>query len=354
MTAAADGFLRVHPEFAGLSHAGREAYRAAHPAFDAQWLAVNGYQGQWGQPIGTVARTASSPSAAAVPAAVAAPAAPSGYNALGQTQKDWVDELTATFRSNGLETLAAALTGLVQQGYSGAALDLKLQDTDAYKTRFAGNAARKAAGKPVLSERDYLSTEAAYGQALDTAGITPGLFDRSHFAEWIGADKSVAEINGRLQAYVKVAANTNAADRALIKDQFGIDVTDGDIASYMLSPDRALPLLQKTVNAVGISEAARQQGLTSSAARSLSLTDAGVTDAQAQAQMGNVAAATHDYGRAAAGLGSQYDQTTAEDEALLGLESAKRKREQLKSAFDAVTATQTSRSVNKTDSAGSY
>ena len=56
-----------------------------------------------------------------------------------------------TLKSYGLESLAPALLKFIQQGYSEDTINVLLQETDAYKQRFAANESRRQKGLPVLS-----------------------------------------------------------------------------------------------------------------------------------------------------------------------------------------------------------
>lgn len=59
--------------------------------------------------------------------------------------------VNALFKTYGLQSLAGKIYDYVKNGYSSDTISIMLQDTDEYKTRFAGNQARIKAGLPVLS-----------------------------------------------------------------------------------------------------------------------------------------------------------------------------------------------------------
>jgi len=290
---------------------------------------------------------------------------PGGFSPQGQewpggtstspANQDAYQYLLSLFTSYGLGSLAPVILGYVQQSYSSDTISLMLQQTQEWKTRFAGNEARGKAGLPVLSPAEYLSTESAYRSVMSAAGMPPGFYDDpSDFAGYIGQGKSPTEINDRVQGYLTAAKNQDPAYRQMMKDEFGVNVSDGDIAAFMLDSSKALPLIQKTVDAIGISNAARTQGLASSADRSLSLAEQGVTGASAASAFGQIAQATHDYTNAAAATGLNYSQTDAENEALLGLDSARRKRQQIDNSFAADNTHQASRAINTPTSGNSY
>lgn len=292
-----------------------------------------------------------------------APAAPdptvpaSPYEQLSAADRDWVDELTTMFRANGLESLAGTLTRLITEGYTGSALTLKLQESEPYRQRFAANEARKRAGIRVLSPAEYIETENAYRQVMAAAGLPTGFYDsQDDFNRFIERDTSPAEIQGRVTAYVQAAKNTDPEYRRMIADTFGVGLTDGDIAAFMLDADRALPVIEKQVNSFGVADAARRQGLGYSRDRAMQLTELGVSADQASQSYGQIAEMTSALGRAGDAFGLEYDQDEAEDEALLGLASAKRKRERVEGTFGGYNAgsSRTSRGALRRDSSGSY
>jgi hypothetical protein len=272
-------------------------------------------------------------------------------------QQDAYELLRQMFVNYGLGTLAPKILDYVQQGYSSDTITLQLQETPEYKTRFAGNEKRRAAGLPVLSPAEYLSTENAYRQVMQAAGMPSGFYDDpSDFADHIANDRSPDEIKGRVDEYLKVAKNVTPEARAMFQREWGI-FSDGDIAAFVMDQKRALPILQRQVDAIGISEAARKQALSYSAARAQELADQGVTADQAQQAYSQIAEATAAESRAAAAFGLDYSQTDAENELLTGSASAKRKRQQVESAFGAVnTATRStkSRTALGSDTASSY
>src|SRR5581483_4049481 len=101
------------------------------------------------------AGTSAAPTAGATPVTSGATGPGSGVdpNAFAQLQ--------ATFDSYGLSSLVPDIKNYLQQGYTNDTISLLLQQTDAYKQRFAGNTLRAKNGLAVLSPADYLSLEAS-------------------------------------------------------------------------------------------------------------------------------------------------------------------------------------------------
>ena len=270
---------------------------------------------------------------------------------LSGSQRDAYVALSRLFDSFGLGTLAPKIYDFVVQGYSADTISLLLQDTKEYKDRFAGNDARIKAGLPALSPAEYLSLESSYRQVLSSAGLPSGFYDSpSDFADWIGKDVSASEINQRVGDAVKAAQNTDPGYRSMLA-QYGID--DGGIAAYFLDTKRALPVLEQTFQSINIANAARTQGLTADKTRADQLASLGVTGDQAAGAYSQIADATKTFGRVADALGGSYSQADAENEALLNLASAARKRQQLTDEFTAATKTGSALSQSSNIS-GSY
>ena len=346
-------FLRDHPVFASMPYGSvqRQQWLLDHPVWNKQWADINGWRPVTQADV--AARTPAAPATAA-PAPQAAPAA----STPPATGTNWFDELTTLFRNNGLESLANTVISLAQQGYTGAAFDLQLQQSDAYRQRFAANDARRAAGLPVLSPAEYLATERTFRQTMQAAGLPAGFYDDpTDFQRFLENDTSPAELSDRVNAAVSLAKQTDPGYRQMLADTFGVGLTDGDIAAYFLDSKRALPILQRQVQAVGIADAARRQGLTYSAERAGQLAELGVTGEQAQQTYGQIATATQAYGKASAAFGGDYTQADAESEALLGDAAARAERELLDTTFKGYNPGSTSKKSSKSlskDNTGSY
>lgn len=159
----------------------------------------------------------------------------------------------------GLDTLAPDVLKFLQQGYDQTAISFMLQDTAAYKQRFAGNEIRRKNGLPVLSPQDYLNTEAAYRQILRSNGMPAGFYDQSSdFANFIGQDVSPVELNDRVNMAVTAAHTLDEGTRQVFSDWYGIH--PNDLAAYFLDQNRAVPLLQTQARASAIGGSAVNAG----------------------------------------------------------------------------------------------
>lgn len=241
-----------------------------------------------------------------------------------------------TLRQWGLEGLAADVLSLIQEGYTSDVITLRLQDTPAYKARFAGNDARRKAGLPVLSPREYLATEATYRQILESNGMPPGFYDHPNdFAGWIGSDVSPSEINERVGLAVSAADRVDAGTKRAFRDLYGVG--SSDLAAYFLDRERALPLVQRQGRAAAIAGAGYNQGVNFDRATAERLaTSTLVGTAEIDTAVGSVAEA----GQRTTFLGDLYgdqgyDTTTAAEEVFFGDSTARRRRQRLTQQQDA-------------------
>ncbi len=175
------------------------------------------------------------------------------------TNRDAYMALKSLFGSYGLSSLADKIYGYVKNGESADTISIELQDTPEYKTRFAGNEARKAAGLPVLSPGDYLNTEASYKQIMQTAGMPSGFYDQpADFNNWIGKNISPTEIQNRVDLASQATILANPQYRAAL-NQMGID--DAHMTAYFLDTTKAMPYLQKAAATAQIGAEALRQNL---------------------------------------------------------------------------------------------
>lgn len=188
----------------------------------------------------------------------------------------------------GLDSLAPDVLKFLQNGYDQTAIGFLLQDTDAYKQRFAGNEVRRKQGLPVLSPQDYLNTEASYRQIMRSNGMPEGFYDQpSDFAQFIGSDVSPVELNNRVNLAVDAAHRLDDSTKQVFKDWYGLE--PDHLAAYFLDKNRAMPLLQTTARATAIGGSALKaggsvgQGRAEQLANQSTLTDGQLSGAESQA-----------------------------------------------------------------------
>ena len=180
------------------------------------------------------------------------------------------DLLLAEFQRYGLGSLVEPLKGMIQQGATGGTLTLALQNTDAYKQRFAANQDRIKAGLSALSPAQYIALEDQYQNVMRNYGLPSSYWSKDSigtqagFNQLIGGDVSAAELENRLiEAQQKVNQANPEVAQAL--KQFYPDITKGDILAYSLDPKNALNDIKRKVAAAEIGGSALAQGLGTSA-----------------------------------------------------------------------------------------
>lgn len=216
----------------------------------------------------------------------------------------------------------------------------------AYLERFAGNAALNKAGKPMLSEAEYLSNEAAYAKTFNS-------YDLGRFANTAQYTKLIANGTSPDEAATRISLGY---DRLLKGDtntlstfrKFNPSITASDIIAVMLD-DTQLPILERKVVAAEIGGAAVTQGLNAEllamSAQSKAYSNiksdtigveaiqaTGATEASAKAGYETIAQELPTMEKLSSYYNASldaYTQSEAEKEQFQGLASAKRKKEAL-------------------------
>jgi hypothetical protein len=301
---------------------------------------VSGQYGEYGVPL--------------IPGASGGPNA-SDSSKLGTTpttdtkKVDQIAAISALLSSYGLGDLTSALTEAVQKGYSNDTIQLIMQDPNskdplavAFQTRFSGNKARFAAGKPVLSPAEYLAAERTYSQVLQSYGVGT-LAKKETMSTFIAGDISAAEVADRVGLAIDRVKNADPFTKAALADYYP-SLNQTDIVSALLDPAEGLPALKRKVQIAEIGGAAKMQGLTTGLATTSgvasgyenvttgslgaeSLAQYGITQEEARKGYQAVAeiAPRAEFLSSISG-GEDYTRLEAEQEAFLGLASAKRKR----------------------------
>ena len=193
----------------------------------------------------------------------------------------------------GLENLTDFVTNLIttEDIVSGDVILGKIRQTEQYKARFAGNAARRAAGFNVLSEAQYIAMENQYRQIMRASGLPGGFYDApDDFTTLIGGDVSAAELSSRINEGYLAVQQANPQVVAELKRLY--PVGDGELAAYFLDPEKATPILLRQARSAQIAaEATLQAQQQLSAATAEELAVAGITQEQARAGFQTIAGA---------------------------------------------------------------
>ena len=277
-------------------------------------------------------------------APVATPYSPS------REDMDAFEELGLILKSWGLEALADTYGRLMAMGKTaGQALTILKYDKTidpvtgqpynaAYAKRFAGNAARVAAGMNAYDEGTYLQVENAYEETLRRYGLSNMISpdraaNQAKFADYMGKGIAPTEFAGRIQTVADEVINADADVKAQFKT-FYPSITDADLVAYFLDPKQTLPVLQTKVRAAEIGGAATSQDLGITEARAMELGKFGITRKDAITGFSQVAEALPT-GKKLSDIYAEekigYTQQVAEDEYLKQDAQAKLKRNRLAS-----------------------
>lgn len=204
------------------------------------------------------------------------------------------DLLYDQFKQYGLESLVEPLRGMIQEGATGATLSLALQNTEAYKRRFAANAERIKAGLTALKPAEYLALEDQYQNLMRNYGLPATYYAKGDlgiqegFNKLIAGDVSSTELEDRLiQAQQKVN-NANPEVKQALKQFYGDAITNGDILAYALDPKNALNDIKRKVAVAEIGGASLAQGLGATKGSAEALAAQGITKQQATEGYGTI------------------------------------------------------------------
>lgn len=236
--------------------------------------------------------------------------------------------IKAMLQEWGIAELYDDAVRLIREGLDGDAITLQLQETQSFKTRFSANEDRRRKGLPALSPGEYIATERQYRQVLRQYGLPEGFYDSNDDVKnFLRNDVSPAELAQRAQAAQKVWLSGNADYRSTWRDFYGL--TDGAAIAAMLDPKTAMPIIDQQVAAAQIGAAAKRQGLGVDRRRAEELGALGVDEQAALTGYGQIAATAGTDQGIAKRFGEDFTLAEQEDDRLLGLASARRKRQRL-------------------------
>lgn len=155
--------------------------------------------------------------------------------------------IQSTLGQYGLSSLADWAWQQYLQGSPIESIMFDLRQRPEYQQRFPAMQAL-AQGGHAISEAQYISYESTVTQLMRQYGLPQGFYDQpDDFTALLTGFVSPAEINARLSSYSDII---NAQDpNALAQMQQLYGVSTGDLMAYAIDPNRALPLLQRQVQA---------------------------------------------------------------------------------------------------------
>jgi hypothetical protein len=234
---------------------------------------------------------------------------------LGQT-KSAVDEtkqvnaitsLQNLYKSFGIGAeIATALTELVKKGYDSDTIASIAQDPTskdpvavAFQKRFAGNAGRVKLGLAPFDPATYLSVEKQFAEAVRAAGLPAGFYDNQEdWADWIGKGVAPAEATRRVNLASDVLVNKDPSYLSQMQNLYGLDKSHA--LAFILDSDKALPLIEKQVNAVKFAAAAQRAGMGVNKTLAEQYADLGITEAESAKGFRSMAATQAERQRLAA------------------------------------------------------
>lgn len=248
--------------------------------------------------------------------------------------------LKEEFNRYGLGDLVGEVETLTAEGISPNEFSLRLRQTTPYKNRFKANEARIGAGLAALSEAEYVSLEDQYQNVMRRYGLPATFYAKdgqgrqANLEKFISGDVSPAELEDRVQLAVNRVEKAAPEVIKALETYYGGPggISKSNLVAYVLDPQRALPDIQRKIQAAEIGGAAQTAGFGLGAIRAEELAARGITQTQAQQGYQTAAELLPRAEQLASIYGAEkYDQTAAEQE-IFGLEgaaSARRKRQKL-------------------------
>jgi hypothetical protein len=247
------------------------------------------------------------------------------------------DILVSEFTRYGLQALVEPLKSLITSGASSAEFSLALQNTDAYKKRFAANQKRIDAGLGALSPAEYIALEDQYQNVMRNYGLPASYYTKDPmgtqqgFEKFLAADVSATELEDRIMTAQTRVINANSEVTKALKS-FYPDITNGDILAYALNPQQGLSDIKRKVTAAEIGGAAARSGLTTNVSDAEYLQRYGVTKETATQGYTTIAGGLQRGSQLASIYGEDpYTQATAETEVfnVPGAAEARKQRQKI-------------------------
>jgi hypothetical protein len=247
--------------------------------------------------------------------------------------------LEDTFRSYGLDTLANEVRNYMVQGLPYAEGTIRLRQSEAYKTRFAGNAGRIAKGLAAYDPREYLQAEEEYRNLFASAGLGD-LSTQENFSSLIGGAVSLTEAQDRITNVFNRIDNAPPELKAQLGRYFssyGINdegIQRSQLAKSLLLGDTSAQTLERNLQKAQLYTGATRYGFELPEERIQSLQQQleaqGTTDFLGKGMTGfqELGESTREVGRLGSFYGSleKPEEQELEQEAFFGLKSQRRKR----------------------------
>lgn len=243
-------------------------------------------------------------------------------------QRNAAQAVLTLFAQYGLESLAGKVIDFAKSGYSSDTITLMLQETPEYKKRFSANDERIKKGLAPLSPSEYLATERAYRQVMQSSGLPAGFYDSTDdFKGFIAADVAPQEVQQR----IKTATDFVNSVPQEVRNQFNEWYTTGDMIAYALDPAKATALVEKSMSAANIAGRGDQYGLNISQAAAERAASLGLSQEQISQMMAAIGNDAQNTMKLAAMDGSVITADQMVNEAFGGDGTVTQKRQRLAS-----------------------
>ena len=188
----------------------------------------------------------------------AATAAKAKADIEAQAKRTAQQEFRAALTEMGLADLADTVDEMIRNDFTASQIKLELPKQAAYKLRFPGMEALRAAGQ-AINEATYISMEKGYLQTLGAYGLDAGVFgSRSELGKYIANLVSPREFEERVNiAKTRVADNSDVVKQ--LKGYYP-EIDDSAVVSYLLNPTKGMDIIKKQVRAAEIGAAATFAG----------------------------------------------------------------------------------------------
>jgi hypothetical protein len=158
----------------------------------------------------------------------------------------------------GLGSLATWAWNQLVEGQSEEQILQSLYDQPEFRTRFSAIFARQEAGLPAISPAEVIAWERQATEMMRYYGMPAGFWDDpADFAELIGNDIGLPELEQRLNLAARIITQTDPETRQQLRDIYGF--TDSQLSAMILDPDRGLQTLTQQYRASEIAGAAQRQ-----------------------------------------------------------------------------------------------
>jgi hypothetical protein len=180
----------------------------------------------------------------------------------GGTRADARNTIRAVLSTYGLGDLSDFLYGVYARGEVNInnpdAIIFAIREQDAYKKRFAANAARAKKGLAELDPASYLQLENQYRQLLQSNGLPSGFYDSTDdFTALLTGDVSPQELQTRVQQGFRAVQDADPEVKRQMQELYGVN--EAGLAAYFLDPTKAAPILTRQAEAAKIAARAKEQ-----------------------------------------------------------------------------------------------